>query len=106
MLLIRQLPILCKTGKKFSIYRRYVRNSGQRDFNQFADYTYAKMMIVSTICMDLLVCHYNIVVQPAGRSSEQFFCYKNISFGYLFPINYKGLAYLSNKIVQNKWVIM
>lgn len=64
------------------------------------------MVIISVIDMDFLRCQYKIVMQPAERSSKPLFYCEDISFGHNFLLNYKSLANLSNKVVQNNWVVM
>lgn len=64
------------------------------------------MVIVPAIGTNLFMCQYNVVVEPARHSLEQLPCYKNVSFGHPFPSNYKGLASLSNEIMENNWVVM
>lgn len=78
-----------------------MHNLGQNESNLLADHTNTKIMIVPAINTDLLGRQYNMVMQPTAQSSEQFLYYKNISFRNFLLSNWKGLAYPSNKVVQN-----
>lgn len=44
--------VICKIKKKLLIYKRYIYNSGQSDFDLFADYIEAKIIIVFTRSLD------------------------------------------------------
>lgn len=60
-----------------------MRNSDQSDFNLFADYTQAEIVIVPAISSNLLRCQGNAVGQLAGYSLEKPLCYADVSFSYL-----------------------
>lgn len=70
LLLIYQLFSIYKTKKKILIYKKYICNSGQKDFNLFTNHIYAKIVIVFAIDTDLLKRQYNMVMQAAKCSSE------------------------------------
>lgn len=83
-----------------------MHNSGQSYSDLFINYTYTKIEIIPVMDTDLFRYQCDIVVQPAKRSLEQFFCCRDVSFGYSFLPNYQNLACVIDKIVQNNWVIM
>lgn len=74
-------------------------NLGQSNFDLFIDYTYTKIMITSVMSLNLFRRQGNAVVKLAGCSLEQPPYYRNVSFGYLFSLNHKGLACLIDKII-------
>lgn len=49
--------------KWISIYRRYVYNSGQSDFDLLADHTHAKIVIIPTMNTDLIGRQYDKLVR-------------------------------------------
>lgn len=105
-LLIRQLPSVCRIGKKIPIYKKYMRNSNQSHSDLLANYTNAKIVIKPPISKDFLGRQCGADVQPAVHSPEQAFYCKNINFSH-FSLPYcKGLTCPINKVVQSNWIVM
>lgn len=99
MLLVRQLSSICRTGNEIPIYKKYTCNSDQSDFDLFANHAYIKIVIILAIDINFLGHQYDVVVQMAGHSLEQLFCYGDISFGHVLSPNCETLVFLSNKFV-------
>lgn len=76
-----------------------MRNLSQSDFDPFPDHLQAEIMIVSAISLDFFGCQGDAFVQPARRSLEQPFCCADVSFGYSFLLNQKGLACSIDKVM-------
>lgn len=81
--------------KRIFIFERYKRNSSQSDFDLFLDYTYAKVVIVPAINLNIFGRQSDVVVQPARGSPEQPFCCGNVSFSHFFLPNYKGFGFFN-----------
>lgn len=75
LLLVCQLFNICKTEKKISIYKKYVYNSSQSNFNLFVNHTYIKIVIIPAMDISFLKRQYNVVIQPVGYSLKQLFYY-------------------------------
>lgn len=76
-----------------------MRNLGQSDFYVFANYTYAKIVIILTMRTDLFEHQYDVVMQLTRHMLKQLIFYGDVSFSHAFPLNCKTLAYLINKIL-------
>lgn len=101
-----QLFSIYKTEKKILIYRKYIHNSSQSDFNLLADYINIKILIISIMSLDFFRRQDDAVIQPTKRNQEQSTCCKNISSCYSPIPNCKSLAYLIDKIVQSNQVVI
>lgn len=61
-LLVYQFSNIYKTGKEILIYKKYMCNLGQSNFNLLADYIYTKIITVLAIDINFFEHQYNVVV--------------------------------------------
>lgn len=76
-----------------------MHNLGHSELNLFADYRYAKILIVPIIGINFLRHQYNVFVQLTRCNLEHFFSCGNVRFGHSFQPNYEYLVCSIDKIV-------
>lgn len=69
-----------------------MRNSSQSESDLLPNHTYAEIVIILVIEIDVLGRQYHMVIQPARQSLKQPLCGRDVSFCHLLLLNYKGLA--------------
>lgn len=98
---VSQLPSIYRIGKWISTYTRYTYNSVQSDFDLLIDHKYAKIIIIAAIDTDLLGPQYDKLLYNHQNAAQGAPLCGNFNFNHFFLLNYKGLACLINKFVQN-----